>query len=107
MNADKNPPTVILEFLRQTPGCTIDDLVRGCPSLTWNQAFAEIDRLSRAGDIRLVATGRGAYRIEFSRGDLSRTPPPLQETQRAVESRTDLDPASPFREDAHEHATLS
>jgi hypothetical protein len=34
-------------------GCLLDDLIRQCPDLTWNQIFIEVDRLSRTGEVRL------------------------------------------------------
>ncbi len=42
-------------------GCLLEDLVRECPGLTWNQIFLELDRLSRTGEIRLRLRGGGHY----------------------------------------------
>lgn len=42
-------------------GCLLEDLVRDCPELTWNQIFLELDRLSRTGEIRLRRRDAGHY----------------------------------------------
>lgn len=70
---DNHPYTSILEYVKQTPGCTLDDVILGCPGLTWNEVFAEIDRLSRTGRIRLHLAGRGIYRLE-AQHDCAATP---------------------------------
>ena len=51
----------ILKQVAQHPGCLIDDLDLGEPRATWNQIFLEVDRLSRAGHLRLRMEGRGRY----------------------------------------------
>ncbi len=45
--------------------CDLDMLIRACPSLTWNQVFSEVDRLSRMGQLRLSYLGQGHYSIEL------------------------------------------
>lgn len=42
-------------------GCLLEDLVRECSGLTWNQIFLELDRLSRTGEIRLRRRDAGHY----------------------------------------------
>jgi hypothetical protein len=42
-------------------GCLLEDLVRECPDLTWNQIFLELDRLSRTGEVRLRRRGTSQY----------------------------------------------
>jgi hypothetical protein len=37
-------------------GCLLEDLIRQCTDLTWNQVFFELDRLSLRGAGRYVAT---------------------------------------------------
>jgi hypothetical protein len=39
----------IIEVVSQCPGCLLEELILACPSLTWNQVFIEVDRLSRDG----------------------------------------------------------
>ncbi len=53
----------ILHVISRKPDCVLEDLVRECPGLTWNQVFAELDRMSRTGQVRLTAKGRGAYAV--------------------------------------------
>lgn len=52
---------LIRKALAQHPGCSLDELVAVCPTLTWNQIFLEVDRLSRAGHLRLALVGPGRY----------------------------------------------
>lgn len=58
------PADLIIEAIAHHPGCCLDDLVRFCPELTWNQIFLEVDRLSRAGHLRLALIGPGRYAVE-------------------------------------------
>jgi len=51
----------ILDVLARMNGCLLEDIVRECPDLTWNQVFLELDRLSRTGEIRLRLRGAGQY----------------------------------------------
>lgn len=53
----------ILKAVRRAPGCQLDDLVRGCPDLTWNQVFLEVDRMSRSGQVRVRSNGQGIYTL--------------------------------------------
>lgn len=53
----------ILELIGSMPGCKIDDLVEKAPDLTWNQVFAEIDRLSRTGRVLVTLQRRGEYML--------------------------------------------
>ena len=53
----------ILDAVHGAPGCQLDDLVLSVPELTWNQVFLEVDRLSRTGQVRVTALGKGTYTI--------------------------------------------
>ena len=53
----------VIDTLLQTATCDLDDLIRRCSPLTWNQAFLAIDRLSRGGEIMLVPKRRGTYTV--------------------------------------------
>jgi len=53
----------ILDAVHCAPGCQVDDLVLSVPELTWNQVFLEVDRLSRTGQVRMTAMGKGTYTI--------------------------------------------
>lgn len=53
----------ILDAVHRAPGCQLDDLVLSVSELTWNQVFLEVDRLSRTGQVRMTAMGKGTYTI--------------------------------------------
>ena len=53
----------ILDAVHGASGCQLDDLVLSLPGLTWNQVFLEVDRLSRTGQVRVTAMGKGTYAI--------------------------------------------
>lgn len=53
----------VLEEVVKTPGCLLEDVIRACPDLSWNQVLLEVDRLSRTGRIALKLEGAGCYRI--------------------------------------------
>jgi hypothetical protein len=55
----------VIDVLLQTGPCDLDDLIHCCPTLTWNQVFLVVDRLSRRGEISLVPKGRGTYTVTF------------------------------------------
>lgn len=57
--------TAIMEVFSTVQKCDLDMLVRACPTLTWNQVFSEVDRLSRSGQLRLSYLGHGQYSIEL------------------------------------------
>ena len=65
----------ILDAVRGAPGCQLDDLVLSVPELTWNQVFLEVDRLSRTGQVRMMAMGKGTYTIWLPNKE-KRTRPP-------------------------------
>lgn len=68
---------LIVEGITHHPGCGLDDLVTFCPELTWNQIFLEVDRLSRAGRLRVMLTGRGRYRLALATdAEFCGVPPP-------------------------------
>lgn len=59
------PPALaedILAAVSQSP-CRLEELVRACPDFTWNRIFLEVDRLSRAGLVRLTLQGAGIYSV--------------------------------------------
>lgn len=59
------PADLIVETIAHHPGCCLDDLVTVCPTLTWNQIFLVVDRLSRAGYLRLALICPGRYAVEL------------------------------------------
>jgi hypothetical protein len=65
MAQSATPADLIVESIAHNPGCCLDDLVRVCPELTWNQIFLVVDQLSRAGHLRLALIGPGRYAVEL------------------------------------------
>ena len=55
----------IVTLIGSMPGCQIEDLVRIAQDLTWNQIFAEIDHLSRNGQVLVTLKGRGEYMLSL------------------------------------------
>ena len=55
----------IIERVSYAPGCLLEDVVRACPGLTWNQVFLEVDRLSREGKMVLTTKGPGLYAVSL------------------------------------------
>ena len=66
LSAQNNASAAILDVFSSVQKCDLDMLVRACPTLTWNQVFSEVDRLSRNGQIRLSYLGHGQYSIELA-----------------------------------------
>ncbi len=64
------PNGLIVERIAHHPGCSLDDLVTFCPELTWNQIFFELDRLSRAGLLRLILSEHGRYTLAMVTGGI-------------------------------------
>jgi hypothetical protein len=65
MAQSPTPSDLIVEGIAHHPGCCLDDLMRMCPELTWNQIFLEVDQLSRTGRLRLALIGPGRYAVEL------------------------------------------
>jgi hypothetical protein len=65
----------ILDAVHGSPGYQLDDLVLSVPELTWNQVFLEVDRLSRTGQVRMTAMGKGTYTIWLPNKEKSTRPP--------------------------------
>ena len=60
------PPTIseqILNVIARSPGMLVEEVALACPTLTWNQIFLEVDRLTRAGQLRMQAEGPGLYSV--------------------------------------------
>lgn len=55
----------ILEAVRRENEYDLEELVRVCPSFTWNQVFLEVDHLSRTGTLRLVRKSNGLYAVRL------------------------------------------
>jgi hypothetical protein len=54
---------IVIDVLRSTGPCCLDDLVKSTPTLTWGQVFAAVDQMSRDGRIWLRQVGFSSYEI--------------------------------------------
>ncbi len=52
-----------MEVIIRSPGGQLEEVVIECPDLTWNQVFCELDRMNRAGQVRLTTKGPGLYAL--------------------------------------------
>jgi hypothetical protein len=57
--------TRVIDIMLHTRTCDLEEIVRQCANLTWNQVFLAVDRLSRRGEIKLMLRGRGHYTVTF------------------------------------------
>jgi hypothetical protein len=55
----------VINIVRRTDACELEDLARCCPNLTWNQVFLAVDHLSRTGEVRLVHAKEGGYVVSL------------------------------------------
>jgi hypothetical protein len=53
----------IMEIVIRSPGCDMEEMLRECPDLTWNQVFFELDHLSRSGQVGLRQSSLGRYSV--------------------------------------------
>lgn len=53
----------IFQMVKRRQVCDMEDLVKGCPSFTWNQVFLAVDHLSRSGELRLLSKRSGVYTV--------------------------------------------
>jgi hypothetical protein len=53
----------VMEVVTRSSGCNLEEVMRKCPDLTWNQVFFEVDRLSREGHVILKLEQRGHYSV--------------------------------------------
>ena len=56
----------VIETMHRLGTCDLEDLTRRCSTLTWNQVFIAIDRLSREGALKLTPKGGGLYTVHLS-----------------------------------------
>ncbi len=59
----------IVDALRRHPACTFETLVADCSEFTWNQLFAEVERMRQLGALRLTPRGDGRYEIGLRRAE--------------------------------------
>ncbi|WP_447978997.1 hypothetical protein [Candidatus Nitrospira bockiana] len=58
----------IITIVSEDPGCPLEAVVAACPQWSWSQVFLEVDRLSRAGSVRLQLVRRGVYTLSPAHG---------------------------------------
>ena len=65
MSPEKQITARIFEFLRTTPECDFEALVRQYPEFTWNDFYLEVSRLHRHGLVT-ITRGIGVFTIKQS-----------------------------------------
>lgn len=66
MRVDASREEVIIEMLRKTSPCCLDDLVTYLPNFSWGEVFVAVDRMSRDGRLLLRQLGYSSYQITLS-----------------------------------------
>ncbi len=55
----------ILGEIQRMHGCDLDTLTKNLSDLSWSQAFLEVDRLSRQGNVRVTLDNGNRYMIRL------------------------------------------
>ena len=55
----------VIDVVHRAHDCDLEEIMRQCSNLTWNQVFFAVDRLSRRGELLLIPKGRGMYTVTF------------------------------------------
>jgi hypothetical protein len=55
----------VIDLMHYQGTCDLEEVMRQCANLTWNQVFLAVDHLSRNGELMLVPRGRGTYTVTF------------------------------------------
>jgi hypothetical protein len=66
MRVNASREEVIIEMLRKTSPCCLDDLVTCLPNFSWGEVFVAVDRMSRDGRLLLRQLGYSSYQITLS-----------------------------------------
>jgi len=53
----------IIETLRRSGPCCLDDVVAYLPNFSWGEVFGAVDRMSRDGRVLLYQLGYSTYQI--------------------------------------------
>ena len=70
MASKPNVRKIILNALDPRGELEFGDLVTACPEFTWNQIFAEVDRLSRTGEIQITKQSFLYFIVKKSRAEV-------------------------------------
>lgn len=65
MKPDVTIAEQILDAVRQTPDCTLQQLVAELYGTPWSQIFLEVEHLSRLGRLELASRGTGCYTVRL------------------------------------------
>jgi hypothetical protein len=57
--------TAIIEKLRGSGPCCLDEVVSYLPNFSWGEVFIAVDRMSRDGRVSLLQTGYSNYLIKL------------------------------------------
>ena len=55
----------IIELLRSSGPCCLDDVVTYLPNFSWGEVFGAVDRMSRDGRVLLRQLGYSTYQISL------------------------------------------
>ena len=55
----------VIDIVRKAHVCDLEEVMRQCVNVTWNQVFFAVDRLSRGGVIKLMLIDRSIYTLTF------------------------------------------
>ena len=55
----------IIELLRSSGPCCLDDVVTYLPNFSWGEVFSAVDRMSRDGRVLLRQLGYSTYQISL------------------------------------------
>jgi hypothetical protein len=64
----------VIEMLRTSGPCCLDDLVTYLPNLSWGEVFVAVDRISRDGRLLIRRLGCSSYQITLP-SQLASPPP--------------------------------
>lgn len=64
-HANLHVEEAVVEILKRSESCCLDDLVTQLPDHTWSAVFAAVDAMSRDGRLSLRRIARAEYRISL------------------------------------------
>ena len=88
----------ILQVMRGTPDCRLDDLVLSCREFSLQAVLSEVSRLSRVGQLQLTLVSMGSFTVQllsancrprFVRGLLTRRETIEKENAKSQKGRND------------------
>lgn len=55
----------ILEVMRTTPECSLDDLVRTCRDFSWQEVLLKVNHLSREGQLQVTLLSEKTFALRL------------------------------------------